>query len=206
MESIIKALEWREATKHFDPNKKLTDDQFETLLEVARLSPSSFGLQPWSFISVREPAMRAKLREASWDQPQVTEASHLIVFTAKAQSDAIVDEYIATIASTRGVPAESLAGFSQMIKKSLASKSESERLEWAKHQVYIALGATLIAAAALDIDSCPMEGFDAAQYDEILGLSARGLHAVAALPVGFRRADNGVKKVRFAKEKVVIEK
>lgn len=209
MESIIKALTWREATKQFDPNKKLTEEQLDTLLEAARLSPSSFGLQPWSFVVVSDPAVRTQLRAASWDQPQITDASQLIVFAAKQPTDALVDDYINDIVATRGATVESLEGFSQMMKGSIAAKGgDVAQLEWAKRQAYIALGITLMSAATLGIDACPMEGFDADTYDEILKLKERDLHTAVVLAVGFRdesKAHPEPKKVRFPREQVVVE-
>jgi nitroreductase len=206
METIINALMWREATKQFDTEKKLTDEELGTLLEAARLAPSSFGLQPWSFVVVSDPAVRTKLREASWDQPQVTDASELIVFAAKTPDDTLVDSYIADIAAKRGVTVESLESFSQMMKGSLAAKqTDAGRLEWAKRQAYIALGVTITSAALLGIDACPMEGFDPAKYDEILGLSAHGLHTAVILAVGHRAPTAAAAtKVRFDKEKLVL--
>ncbi len=209
MNDIITALNWREATKKFDTNKKLTAAQLDTLLEAARLAPSSYGLQPWKFIVVSDPALRAKLRAASWDQAQVTDASHLIVLAAQVPSEVLVDAYIADIAQTRGASAEALAGFSQMLKGAIAGMDETARLMWAQKQVYIALGVLLTAAAVSGIDACPMEGFDVGKYDEILGLSADGLHTTVILPVGFRSAEEAAvasKKVRFAKDLVVMEK
>lgn len=205
MESIIKALSWREATKQFDKEKKLTQEQLHTILEAARLSPSSYGLQPWSFVVVSDPALRARLSEASWNQPQITDASHLIVFTAKMPGDALVDAYISDIAATRGVDAESFAGFAQTMKGTIANMDEAARLAWAQKQVYLALGVVITTAATLGIDACPMEGFDAQKYNEILGLTERGLHATVALPVGFRLAERGMQKVRFPEEQIVIE-
>lgn len=205
MENVINALMWREATKKFDTSRKLTEEELGTLLEAARLAPSSFGLQPWSFVVVSDPEVRAKLRAASWDQPQVTDASQLIVFAAQTPTDELVDAYIADIASKRGVTVESLADFSQMIKGSIATKTEEGRLEWAKRQVYIALGVTITSAATLGIDTCPMEGFDPAQYDEILGLSAHGLHTAVILAVGHRAPESAsMTKVRYDKEKIVL--
>lgn len=199
---------WREATKKFDAEKKLTTGQLDTLLEAARLSPSSFGLQPWNLVVVSDPEMRVKLREASWDQPQITEASQLFVFAAQMPTLDLVDAYIANISATRGIPAESLAGLSQMIKGSIESKNEDERLEWAKKQAYLALGVTLASAAVLGIDACPMEGFDAGKYDEILGLTERDLHATVIMAVGFRSAEEAAfesKKVRPAQEDQIIK-
>jgi len=208
MERIIKALNWREATKQFDTSKKLTEEQLNTLIEAARLAPSSFGLQPWSFVVVSDPAVRTELRAASWDQAQITDASQLIVFTAKTPNDELVDTYINDIASTRGVTVESLSGLAQMIKGSIATRNEVENIEWAKKQAYLALGVTLTTAALLEIDACPMEGFDPAKYDEILGLKERGLHTAVIMAVGFRSTEEAAresKKVRFPRAQTVIE-
>ncbi|MFA6502685.1 MAG: NAD(P)H-dependent oxidoreductase [Candidatus Paceibacterota bacterium] len=208
MQSIIQALTWREATKKFNTEKKLTEEQLDTLLEAARLSPSSFGLQPWNLIVVSDPEVRTKLREVSWNQPQITEASRLFVFAAQMPTPELVDAFVANISATRGTPLESLAGLSQMIKGSLEGKSETERLEWAKKQAYLALGVTLTSAAVLGIDACPMEGFDPAKYDEILGLTERGLHTTVIMAVGFRIAAEAAiasQKVRVPRENLVIE-
>ena len=207
MQSLIQALTWREATKKFDTEKKLAREQLDALIEAARLAPSSFGLQPWKLVVVSDPAVRAKLREVSWDQPQITEASQVFVFAAEMPTPELVDAYIANISTTRGVPLESLAGFSQMMKGSIEGKSEAERLEWAKKQAYLALGVTLASAAVLGIDACPMEGFDPAKYNELLGLTERGLHTAVIMAVGFRSAEEAAvesKKVRPAKEEQII--
>ncbi|MBI5405993.1 NAD(P)H-dependent oxidoreductase [Candidatus Kaiserbacteria bacterium] len=208
MQSIIQALTWREATRKFDTEKKLTSEQLYILVEAARLSPSSFGLQPWKLVVVSDPVVRAKLREASWNQPQITEASQLFVFAAQMPTPELVDAFVANISATRGAPVKSLAGLSQMIKGSIESKTEAERIEWAKKQAYLALGVTLASAAVLSIDACPMEGFDADKYDEILGLSERDLHTAVIMTVGFRIAEEAaieLKKVRPAKEDQIIE-
>jgi nitroreductase len=220
MKNIIESLQWRYATKKFDTTKKLTSAQLDMLVESARLSPSSFGLQPWKFVIVTDTAARAKLREAAWGQSQITDASALIVFCVRKNiDDALVDSYMQSIASTRNVPLETLKGFADTIKGSIKSKgtpgteadpeaATSAAKEWATRQVYIALGVLLTTAAHLDIDACPMEGFDPKKFDDILGLSALGLESRTLAAVGFRSADDttaGLKKVRFPKEEVVVE-
>jgi nitroreductase len=216
MKNIIESLEGRYATKKFDTTKKLTPTQLDMLLTAARLSPSSFGLQPWKFVVVTDTAVRAKLREAAWGQSQITDASALIVFCVRKNiDDALVDSYMQSIASTRNVPLDSLKGFADTIKGSIKSRGtpgteaakESAR-EWSTRQVYIALGVLLTTAAYLDIDACPMEGFDPQKFDDILGLAALGLESRVLAAVGFRSADDksaSMKKVRFLKEEVVVE-
>ncbi|HEX8994087.1 MAG TPA: NAD(P)H-dependent oxidoreductase [Candidatus Paceibacterota bacterium] len=208
MEStIINALNWRSAVKKFDTSKKLTDSQLATILEAARLSPSSYGLQPWRFVVVTDPAVRMKLREASWGQAQVTDASHFIVLAAQTPDDALVDSYVANIAMSRGVNVDSLAGLAQMIKGMLAGMSAEQRLQWAQKQVYIALGVILTVAAMLGVDSCPMEGFDPAKYDEILNLPEQGLHATVVCALGSRAAEETtLSKIRLPMDVVVVNK
>jgi nitroreductase len=210
MKNILESLKWRYATKQFDTTKKLTPDQLGMLLEAARLSPSSFGLQPWKFVVVTNPAVRAKLREAAWNQSQITDASALIVFCVRKDiDDVLVDSYMQSIAKTRSVPIESLKGFADSIKGSLKSRPTPDALkEWATRQVYIALGVLLTVAAHLDIDACPMEGFDPKKFDDILGLAALGLESRTLATVGFRSVDDvtaSYAKVRFPKEAVVVE-
>lgn len=204
------ALNWRYATKQFDPAAKLGETEFETLLEVLRLTPSSFGLQPWKFIVVRDAALREQLRPASWGQSQVTDASHLIVLAAmKKISVEYIDHFVAAIAKTRSVTPESLQGYRGMMVSSIAGKSEAETIQWACLQAYIALGSLMTAAALRGIDTCPMEGFERDKYDAILGLASLGLTTAVVCPVGHRAATDkhaALAKVRFSRDELVIEK
>ena len=209
MSSIIEALNWRYATKQFDATKKLTQEQIDTLTEAIRLSASSYGLQPWKFITVTNPAIRQKLREAAWNQSQITDASHVIVFAIRKDiNEALVDEFIASVAKTRGLKVEDLKGYSDMIKGSIQGKSADALKDWATRQVYIALGTLLTAAAIEKIDVCPMEGFDSKKFDEILGLEKLGLESRVVGAIGFRSAGDttaAYKKARYSKEEVFIE-
>ena len=204
------ALTWRYATKVFDPAAKLSDAQFEELLEVLRLTPSSFGLQPWKFIVVRDAALREQLKPASWGQGQVTEASHLIVLAVMKQiTPEYVDHFVESIATTRAVTTESLKGYRGMMLKSLTGKTEAETVQWASLQAYIALGSLMTAAALRGIDTCPMEGFERDKYDDILGLAPLGLTTAVVCPVGHRSAQDkyaAMAKVRFPRSELVIEK
>lgn len=205
---FLQKLNWRYATKGFDPAKKLSAEQVEGLLEALRLAPSSFGLQPWKFVLVENAELRAKLRASSWNQAQITDASHLIVLCRKDKlTQADVNAYIEATARTREQELASLDGFRDMMHGFLEAMDAEKAGIWSSKQVYIALGVLLSACAAADIDSCPMEGFDAAQYDEILDLPAKGLHAVVVCPVGFRSADDKyamAKKVRYSKEELIV--
>ena len=206
---IISALNWRYATKAFDTTKKVSDTDFNTIIESMRLSASSFGLQPWKFVVVSNPEVRAQIRAAAWDQTQVTDASHFIILTARKDvNEAFVDTFVSSVAKTRGMQVSDLVGYSDMMKGSIKGKSPEALRAWVARQVYIPLGTALLTAATLGVDACPMEGFDPAQVDTILGLDKLGLESLAFLAIGYRSADDktaAYKKVRFAKSEVVVE-
>lgn len=207
MSAITDALSWRYATKKFNPTKKISDADLDELLEVLRLSPSSYGLQPWTFIIVNDPDTRTKLRAHSWDQSQITDASHMIVLCAKTSlTEHDVDTYIGEIVRTRGATREDLEPYRQMMLGPIKRLDAKAITDWNKNQVYIALGQLLTAAAIKKIDACPMEGFDAGKYDDILGLSSQGLTAAVVCVVGYRAEDDthaSMAKVRFPKDKIV---
>lgn len=206
MKNSIEALEWRYATKVYDPTKKLTDDQLNVLLESLRLAPSSYGLQAWKFIVVTNPEVRKQLRAVAWDQSQVTDASHLIVCAVPTTVDeSLIDGYIDYVSQVRSVPKENLQGYESMMDGAIAHMTPEMRVEWVTRQVYLALGLMLGIAAIEGIDATPMEGFDQKKFDEILGLQEQGYTARVSVALGFR-ADSDTyaheKKVRFPKDKV----
>jgi nitroreductase len=209
-ETLINQLNWRYATKQFDSKRKINVQDWATLEEALSLTPSSGGLQPWKFIIVTDPAIRAKLLPASYGQPQITDASHLVVFTSKNNfSEADVDAHIKHIAEVQGAPIEALVTLRNMLVGGIVqSMDETARNAWARNQVYIALGNLLTSAALLGIDACPMEGFDRAQYDEILGLKPKGFATAVIATLGYRLpADKYAvaPKVRFPKEQVFVK-
>ncbi|MDB6022036.1 MAG: NAD(P)H-dependent oxidoreductase [Pedosphaera sp.] len=206
-ETLINQLNWRYATKQFDPARKINARDWATLEEALLLTPSSGGLQPWNFIVVTDPTVRAKLLPASYGQAQITNASHLVVFTSKKNfGEADVDSHIRHVAEVQGVPVETLAPLRGMLVGGIVqSMDEKARDAWARNQAYIALGNLLTSAALLGIDACPMEGFDRAQYDEILGLNKKGLATAVIATLGYRLPTDkyaGAPKVRFPKEQV----
>jgi nitroreductase len=209
MKNIIEALNWRYATKKFDTNKKIDKVLFENFLEALRLSPSSYGLQPWKFIVVNNKEMRLKIQSVAYDQSQITEASHLIVFANKKNiDDKLVDQYLGFVSKENNVDIAKLEGLGGMIKGSFAGKSNEELRSWAAHQVYLAVGVLLTSCAISGIDACPMEGFDSAKLDEVLGLGALGLESKVIVALGYRNEkDDSLlhKKIRFPKEDVFIE-
>jgi nitroreductase len=206
---LIGQLNWRYATKQFDPQRKIGAEEWAALEEALVLTPSSFGLQPWKFVVVTDPAVRERLVPASHGQRQAADASHLVVFAIKKNlSEQDIDEYLSRISEVRGVPRESLGHYRGVMVGSLVKGlDESKRNDWATKQVYIALGNFLTSAALLGIDACPMEGIDPAKYNEILGLSKNGLGTVVAAAAGYRAATDKyshAKKVRFSRDHVLV--
>jgi nitroreductase len=208
-DQLLNQLNWRYATKQFDPERKIPAEDWAALEEALLLTPSSYGLQPWNFIVVRDAAVREKLAVASWGQRQVTDASHLVVFAVKNDlNEAEIEKYVERIAAVRGVSRSSLDGFRDMMIGAIVKGMDaSQRKAWASRQAYIALGNFLNSAALLGIDACPMEGIEPEKYDEILALKDQGLSAVVVAAAGYRAAQDlyaSLKKVRFPKEQVLI--
>src|SRR5687768_10787463 len=174
---LIDQLNWRYATKQYDPTRKISTADWATLEEALVLSPSSMGLQPWTFLVVDDPAVRAQLLLASYGQPQVVDASHLVVFATKLNfTEADVDAHIRRTADVRGISVDALAGLRTMSVRSVVEgMTDAERRVWAGNQTYIALGNLITSAALLGIDATPMEGIERCRYDDILGLAPRGL-------------------------------
>ncbi len=163
MTNIIQALNWRYATKKFDANRKVSDPDLNEILEAGRLAPSSFGLQPWKFVVITDNKLREKLKEATWSQPQVCDASHLVVLAVRTDVDAkYIRDYVKKIAEVRKVSIESLKEYENMMLGAVegGSKNAASVIEWSTRQVYIALGFMLETAALKGIDACPMEGFE----------------------------------------------
>jgi len=203
---IVTALKWRYAVKQYDAARTIDEATWDALQQTLELAPSSVGLQPYKFFVIDNKDVRAKLREASWGQPQVTDADKFIVFAARTGfNEADVDRVMARVAQVRGVPVESLAGYKGMAM-GIVARPEAERDAWAARQAYIAFGSLLTTASALGVDATPMEGLDAAAYDTILDLKAKGYHTFAAIALGYRSADDKyatLPKVRFAREDIL---
>ncbi len=198
--TIIEALNWRYATKIFDPNQKISDDDLHTILESARLSPSSFGSEMWKFIVVENKDIRIKLREAGFDQPKITDSSHLVVLTYRIDIvESLSKELVERTTKIQNVDPSVLDGLKGMIDGSIAQKQNNGSLEsWIKSQTYIPLGIMMETAALLNIDTCSMEGFMPDKVDEILGLNKKNLKSVTMLSLGYRDAEKDTirKKVR----------
>lgn len=208
MSNFIKNANWRYATKKFDASKKVSDKDLETLKEAIQLSASSYGLQPYKVIFVNDPELRAKLQPAAWGQSQIVEASHLIVFANITNfGDDNIDTHINNVTETRGLPADALQGYSDFMKSKISTLPVENRDTWTSKQTYIALGNLLNAAAELNIDVTPMEGFEPQKFNEILGLDKLGLNASVIATIGYRHAEDDTQhyvKVRKPKEELFI--
>jgi nitroreductase len=205
---ILQQLQWRYATKKFDPAKKIPDDVWSVLEKSLVLAPSSFGLQPWKFLVVRNPDVRKTLVDHAWGQTQVVDASHLIVFAAKnGVNSEDVDRHLTHMAEVQGVPVENLQGFGNMVKGFLDNPPfPLNRDEWATRQVYIALAQFLVSAAMLGVDTCPMEGFIPAKFNDVLGLTEQNYSAVVLCTAGYRAEDDkhaDRAKVRYPQDRVI---
>jgi nitroreductase len=206
MNNILENRTWRYATKKFDSTKKVSDDNFELLMESVRLSASSYGLQPYHVFVVSDKETREKLKPVSWGQSQITDASHLFVLANQTDfGGELVDDYLINLSKIRKVPIEELKGYSDFAKSKLVDLPKEVKNNWAAKQVYIALGNLMQAAAELKIDTCPMEGFEAEAYDKILGLTEKGLTTSVVLPVGYRSDEDETQhyeKVRKSNEEL----
>ena len=206
-EQLIDQLQWRYATKAFDPAAIIPEDTWKTIEESLLLTPSSFGLQPWKFLVITDPGTKSALLPHSWNQHQVVDCSHYVVLAAPTDvGEATIDNWIECLAFYRKVTAESLAGYRSVIEGFLANLSPDQRLVWAQRQVYIALGQLMTSAAVLGIDACPMEGFSPAEYDALLDLPDRNLTATVACALGYRADDDKyatTPKARFPRDEVI---
>ncbi|MEZ4970072.1 MAG: NAD(P)H-dependent oxidoreductase [Flavobacteriaceae bacterium] len=207
MNSYIDNLNWRYATKKFDSSQKVSQKDLEHLLEATALSASSYGLQPYEILVIEDVELRSRLQPAAWGQSQITEASHLIILANQSTfGEELVDDYLDNVSATRGVPSNDLQGYADFMKSKLMPLSESAKATWTARQTYIALGNLLSAAADLKIDTCPMEGFDSDQFNEILGLKEKGLNAAVLVAIGYRSREDKTqhyKKVRKNKENLI---
>jgi nitroreductase / dihydropteridine reductase len=184
--SLIKDLNWRYATKNMT-GKPVSEEKLNIILSAANLSASSYGLQPFTIIVVSNEDIKLKLHVAAYGQAQVGSSSHVLVFAVPLKiTEANIQALLDNVASTRGVPMDTLNGYKGMMMGTVGALPAEQQQIWATKQAYIALGTALAAAAEQKVDSCPMEGFDAAQFDEILGLAAKGLKSVVIMPIGFR--------------------
>ncbi len=206
--SVLSNLNWRYAAKRMN-GQKVPTEKIENILESIQLAPTSIGLQPFTVLVIEDPETRAKIAPAMYNQPQITEGSHVIVFAAwKDYSIEKVDRYINQIATLRGVPVEALDGMRNMAAGAVSGKTPEQLLAWNQKQAYIALGVGLVAAAEEQVDATPMEGFDPDALDAALGLSEQGLRSTVVMALGYRDEQNdylnGKAKVRRVKDELFV--
>ncbi|PZV18497.1 MAG: NAD(P)H-dependent oxidoreductase [Leptolyngbya sp.] len=205
---LLERLNWRYATKKFDATKTIPTDVWAALEESLVLTPSSYGLQPWKFLVVTNSDLKARLQPLSWNQAQVGDCSHFVVFTIKKNlTPEHVDHFVARTAEVRHAEPDSLAGYRKVMVSDVVYGQRSLTVnEWATRQTYIALGNFMTCAALLGVDTCPMEGIEPANYDTVLELPEKGYATVVACAAGYRSEDDKyatLAKVRFAKSEVI---
>jgi nitroreductase len=189
--TIHDMLRWRYATKKFDPEKELPSEDLEYILAAGNLAATSFGLQPVGVVVVTDPEKKAALQAAAYNQPHVGTNSALLVVCARTDvNEALVENFARRIERIRDLPEGAVAEYETVMKGALSGKTDEEKLTWAQKQAYIVLGTMMIVAAERAVDHCPMEGFDPAQFNDILGLDAHHLHATALLPLGYRSPED----------------
>jgi len=207
---LIQSLKWRYATKKMKPDQAVPQDKFERILEAVRLAPTSSGLQPFEVIVVTNPAIREKIKPIAFEQEQITDCSHLLVFAAWDDYTAErINMMFDLTNQERGFKNESWENYRHMLLSKYPPRGHEVNFQHAARQAYIALGVALIAAAGEEVDSTPIEGFDPNALDELLNLRSRGLRSVAIMPLGYRDADKdwlvNLKKVRRSRENFVTE-
>jgi nitroreductase len=208
VQDLLAAQRWRYATKRFDSSRSIPADHWQALEDCLVLSPSSYGLQPWKFLVIDDPALRQELRPHSWDQSQITDCSHLVVLLAQRTiSAADADRFVASTAAARGQELASLDTYRQMIQVDLIDGPRAAEIErWASNQLYIALGNLMTSAALLGIDTCPIEGFSPAEYDRILALEGSPYRSRVVCACGYRSADDKyatLPKVRYPASELI---
>lgn len=207
---LLEKLNWRYATKKMDAAKTVPQDKLDRIIEAVRLAPTSSGLQPFEIIVVTNPEVREKIKAIAWNQAQITDGSHLLVFAAWDTYTADrINGMFDLVNKERNVTNEGWENYRKMLLNTYPQRDAQVNFEHAARQAYIGLGLAVTAAAFEGVDSTPMEGFEPDKLDEILGLRARGLRSVAILPLGYREADKDwlapLKKVRRPRDQFVTE-
>jgi len=191
MSKIIDDLNWRYATKRFNTNQRISEDDLKTIKKSLQLVPSSYGLQPLKYILVENTDLREKLVSASYNQRQVQDASHLLVICSSLKmTEKHIDDFMENVATTRNVKLETTSGYSNFVKSTVNNMEDDKIERWNQNQAYIALGQLLHTCASLRIDATPMEGFIPEQYAEILGVDKNEFHVTLVCPMGYRHEED----------------
>jgi nitroreductase len=207
--SLLESLNWRYAVKRMTGDK-VPQQKVDIILEAARLAPTGSGIQPFSIVQITDRKLLEKIQPIAYNQPQITEASHVLVFTAWDKVTPEKIDYVYNqITAERNLPADALKGYTDNLKATFAALSPEQQFNWAARQAYIAFGVAIAAAASEQVDATPMEGFKNADLDQLLGLHEKGLRSTSLLTIGVRDTANdwlaNLKKVRRPKEELVIE-
>lgn len=204
-DTLLTQLNWRYATKKFDPDNRISEKDWHVLTESLRLAPSSYGLQPWQFIVVQNAALRKTLRPLSWNQSQIEDCSHLVVITTlKTMTTDYIDHFIQKTSDIQQSPIDKLTGYRDLMVANLTNSPTIQH--WGQRQSYIAMGMLIYSAALLNIDTCAIEGLDPNAYDKVLGLADSNYATVAAVALGYRHEEDKhqhMKKVRFDHTEVI---
>ncbi len=206
MSDFLSQLEWRHATKAFDANKQVSDSDLNKILQAIRMAPTSYGLQPFCVEVIKDKATKEKLLPHAWNQRQITSCSVLLVFVARTNVNARIDQYFNSLSGNNADERAKFKDYEGMMRGGFKDRTEEELKTWTSKQAYIALGFGLAACAELKIDSCPMEGFVGAEFDKILGLE-KGHYSAVILTVGYRDpAVPAMPKFRFPEKDLIKRK
>ncbi|WP_193214174.1 NAD(P)H-dependent oxidoreductase [Luteolibacter marinus] len=205
--ALLDSLNFRYATKVFDPTRQIPEEEWDVLEQALVLAPSSFGLQPWKFLVINDPDLRSQLRKHSWNQSQITDSSRLVVFLTRTDlTEPDVDRFMTRLAAVQGRDPETLDGYRNIVVSFAAAMNRESRHAWNARQTYIALGQFMTAAAIIGIDTCPIEGFDPAGYDEVLELAGTDYTTTVVCAAGYRSGDDkyaSTPKARFPLEELI---
>lgn len=204
MNTVLQALQFRHACKKFDPQHKISKEDLDEILECGRLSPSSFGMEPWKFLVIQDRDLRERLRKPCWDQPQITESSDVVVILAKTKAIRPDTDYVKQMFARRNLPEEAEKAYIARYKNHLESEVEPlmSYYAWGSKQCYIALGNMMTAAAAAGIDSCPIEGFEKKPVEEVLGIDTDQFEVAVIFALGYRAGEQTSRR-RFGFDEVV---
>lgn len=208
--NLLEALQWRYATKKFDPSKKVDQQLVDQIVEAAWLAPTSSGLQPFQIIEITNQDLKNKIVPIAFNQQQIADCSHLLVFAAwDNYTEERIDKIYGYITHDREQEPNQYKSYTDRLKGAYLNRSGQDNFDHAARQSYIAFGLSIAMAAELKVDTTPMEGFDNEALDALLNLKEKGLKSVTILPLGYRDAENdwlvSLKKVRHPKKEFHIE-
>ncbi len=203
-EEFLKIMNFRHACKVFDETKKINDEDMHYILEVARKSPSSFGMEAWKFLVITNDALREKLRPLCWDQAQITTCSHLVVVLAGIESLKVESGAVGSQLRRRNLAQEKLDAYIGLYSSHLSDvlNDDDKIYQWSARQTYIAAANMMSAAAAIEVDSCPIEGFEKEKVEKVLELDTTKYQVSMMLPFGYR-INEQPKQLRSSFESVV---